>query len=169
MRSGGEARLFLKRYFYSILVRAKSNETSPCTNYYCLWKIHPILFQALKTQIPSNVSYVFAGYRGMLVFLSFDFFHSLSAFQNRPSLLKRSTENISYFKILSIMSYTVGCFPRSKMQNFWTITSHQVIRHHSVQFSRSVVSDSLWPHALQHTRPPCPSPTPRGHSFVFII
>ena len=28
------------------------------------------------------------------------------------------------------------------------------------QFSRSVVSDSLWPHGLQHTRPPCPSPTP---------
>ena len=30
----------------------------------------------------------------------------------------------------------------------------------SVQFSRSVVSDSLGPHGLQHTRPPCPSPTP---------
>ena len=34
----------------------------------------------------------------------------------------------------------------------------------SVQFSRSVVSDSLQPHELQHTRPPCPSPTPRVHS-----
>ena len=30
----------------------------------------------------------------------------------------------------------------------------------SVQFSRSVVSNSLHPHGLQHTRPPCPSPTP---------
>ena len=30
----------------------------------------------------------------------------------------------------------------------------------SGQFSRSVVSDSLRPHELQHTRPPCPSPTP---------
>ena len=30
----------------------------------------------------------------------------------------------------------------------------------SVQFSRSVVSDSLQPHELQHARPPCPSPTP---------
>ena len=29
------------------------------------------------------------------------------------------------------------------------------------QFSHSVVSDSLQPHGLQHTRPPCPSPTPR--------
>ena len=33
----------------------------------------------------------------------------------------------------------------------------------SVQFSRSVVSDSLRPHEPQHTRPPCPSPTPRVH------
>ena len=31
----------------------------------------------------------------------------------------------------------------------------------SVQFSLSVVSNSLQPHGLQHTRPPCPSPTPR--------
>ena len=30
----------------------------------------------------------------------------------------------------------------------------------SVQFSCSVVSDSLWPHWLQHARLPCPSPTP---------
>ena len=29
----------------------------------------------------------------------------------------------------------------------------------SVQFSRSVMSDSLWPHESQHARPPCPSPT----------
>ena len=34
----------------------------------------------------------------------------------------------------------------------------------SVQFSRSVVSDSLRPHESQHTRPPCPSPSPRVHS-----
>ena len=34
----------------------------------------------------------------------------------------------------------------------------------SVQFSCSVVSDSLWPHEPQHTRPPCPSPTPGVYS-----
>ena len=33
----------------------------------------------------------------------------------------------------------------------------------SVQFSRSVVSDSLWPNESQHARPPCPSPTPGVH------
>ena len=32
-----------------------------------------------------------------------------------------------------------------------------------VQFSRSVVSDSLQPHEQQHARPPCPSPTPGVH------
>ena len=34
----------------------------------------------------------------------------------------------------------------------------------SVQFSHSVMSDSLWPCELQHARPPCPSPTPRVYS-----
>ena len=34
----------------------------------------------------------------------------------------------------------------------------------SVQFSHSVMSDSLWPHGLQHARLPYPSPTPRVYS-----
>ena len=34
----------------------------------------------------------------------------------------------------------------------------------SVQFSHSVMSDSLQPHESQHARPPCPSPTPGIHS-----
>ena len=42
--------------------------------------------------------------------------------------------------------------------HFWLIFSA------SVQFSRSVVSDSLRPDESQHTRPPCPSPTPGVHS-----
>ena len=33
-----------------------------------------------------------------------------------------------------------------------------------VQFSHSVMSDSLQPHGLQHARLPCPSPTPRAYS-----
>ena len=36
----------------------------------------------------------------------------------------------------------------------------------SVHFSRSVVSNSLWPHESQHARPPCPSPTPRVYSNI---
>ena len=38
------------------------------------------------------------------------------------------------------------------------------ITNYSVQFSHSVVSDSLQPHESQHARPPCPSPTPRLYS-----
>ena len=41
---------------------------------------------------------------------------------------------------------------------------HMKVQFNSVQFSRSVVSDSLWPHELQHARPPCPSPSPGVHS-----
>ena len=35
---------------------------------------------------------------------------------------------------------------------------------HLVEFSCSVVSDSLWPHGLQHAKLPCPSPTPGAYS-----
>ena len=42
--------------------------------------------------------------------------------------------------------------------------SLEIITKSSVQFSHSVVSDSLQPHGLQHARPPCPSPTPRVYS-----
>ena len=34
-----------------------------------------------------------------------------------------------------------------------------MVEFSSVQFSRSVMLDSLWPHELQHARPPCSSPT----------
>ena len=61
------------------------------------------------------------------------------------------------------------------IQHYWIITGHLYIKQimilhpkiatfSSVQFSHSVVSDSLWPHESQHARPPCPSPTPRVHS-----
>ena len=43
------------------------------------------------------------------------------------------------------------------------LIKENLIHRHSVQFSRSVLSDYLWLHELQHARPPCPSPTPRVH------
>ena len=39
----------------------------------------------------------------------------------------------------------------------------------SVQFSHSVVSDSLQPHGLQHARPPCPSPTRRVYTNSYPL
>ena len=46
------------------------------------------------------------------------------------------------------------------IKNLWYIHTME----YSVQFSRSVVSDSFRAHESQHTRPPCPSPTPGVHS-----
>ena len=54
-----------------------------------------------------------------------------------------------------------GLYPDRAMVGCSTISA---IQFSSVQFSRSVMSDSLRPHELQHARPPCPSPTPRVHS-----
>ena len=48
------------------------------------------------------------------------------------------------------------------IQNFELIFV-QNVSFRSDQISRSVVSDSLRPHESQHTRPPCPSPTPGVH------
>ena len=44
------------------------------------------------------------------------------------------------------------------------LQSYHSVQFSSVQFSRSVASDSLRPHGLQHTRLPCPSPTPGVYS-----
>ena len=47
-------------------------------------------------------------------------------------------------------------FKRKKLE----YSSISINLHMQHQFSCSVVSSSLWYHGLQHTRPPCPSPTP---------
>ena len=62
-----------------------------------------------------------------------------------------------------------SCLENSVDKRAWRATVHGVAKSQtqlsdntfsSVQFSRSVVSNSLRPHELQHARPPCPSPTP---------
>ena len=45
----------------------------------------------------------------------------------------------------------------------WTVFGICCSQFSSVQFSHSVMSDSLRPHEPQHVRPPCPSPTPGVH------
>ena len=61
-------------------------------------------------------------------------------------LLLWQTDSLS----LSLLGNLVNTHER----RIWSITAV------SVQFSCSVLSDSLWPHGLQYTRLPCPSPTP---------
>ena len=45
-----------------------------------------------------------------------------------------------------------------------TLQRISILKTWQVQFSRSAVSNSLWPHGLQHDRLPCPSPTPGAYS-----
>ena len=52
------------------------------------------------------------------------------------------------------ISFSRGCFPPRDQTHISKVSCI------SVQFSRSVVSNSLQPHGPRHTRPPCPSPTP---------
>ena len=73
---------------------------------------------------------------------------------NLDNVLKRRDitlpTKVCLFKAMVFPVFTYGC-------ESWTIKK-------AVQFSCSVVSDSLRPHGLQHARPPCPSPTPRVYS-----
>ena len=77
---------------------------------------------------------------------------------------------VVYVRFLISYLFYIWVFPSGTSGNsiyssvYMSIPTSQFISHHlqfsSVQFSRSVVSNSLQPHESQHTRPPCPSPTP---------
>ena len=57
-----------------------------------------------------------------------------------------------------------SCTPLKFFLNiYFKCVSLPLLQFSSVQISRSVVSNSLRPHELQHARPPCPSPTPGVH------
>ena len=65
--------------------------------------------------------------------------------------------------VLGFCYFLLGCCFHEH-SNFAKMYQVYVIRSSSVQFSHSVVSNSLRPHELQHARPPCPSPTPTVYS-----
>ena len=75
---------------------------------------------------------------------------------------KKGNDVLLYYeKILSLWTWEgLGKLPNSLHHVLWTLDWYNRLVY---QFSRSVVSDSLRPHESQHTRPPCPSPTPRVH------
>ena len=65
------------------------------------------------------------------------------------------------FLLFNMLSRLVITFlPRSKCLLISWLQSPSAVIFGSVQFSCSVVSNSLQPHESQHARPPCPSPTP---------
>ena len=78
------------------------------------------------------------------------FFLSLSYCYNQPY------QKLTLFKTY-LISLFHGAMVMEALQNLEDGIFHLSL---SVQFSHSVVSDSLRPHELQHTRPPCPSSTP---------
>ena len=64
-----------------------------------------------------------------------------------------------------LTSITLFFFLVMRTSEIYSLSNFQyTAQYHSVQFSRSVMSDSLRPHELQHARPPYPSPTPGVHS-----
>ena len=70
--------------------------------------------------------------------------------------------------LIGCSSFFWLCLLNSKPLNFQPLGPFFLlpsIQFSSVQFSRSVMSDSLWHHESQHARPPCPSPTPGVYSY----
>ena len=75
------------------------------------------------------------------------FFHSFCFHLDRCFIVGRNREEHTVQPLLPLLHHETGVLDKLS----------------SVQFSRSVVSDSLRPHESQHARPPCPSPTPGVH------
>ena len=65
-----------------------------------------------------------------------------------------------FLHIMLYRNFMHGLWIRLKKGVKWKVYTWMFT---SVQFSHSVVSDSLRPHESQHARPPCPSPTPGVH------
>ena len=76
--------------------------------------------------------------------------------QRQQQKLKQHEFKHQHFKIFLVQN--------SFFSSFLSCEIKYQVQFSSVQFSRSVVSDSLQPHELQHARPPCPSSTPGVHS-----
>ena len=77
--------------------------------------------------------------------------------QRRPWVFKKDYGDFPDSPVVETLISNAGV-------QFWSLVrelrSHMPVAK-SVKISHSVMSDSLWPHESQHTRPPCLSPTPR--------
>jgi len=95
----------------------------------------------------------------------------LQHYSSKASVLQRSAFFIvqlshPYMTTDKTIALTRWTFVGKVMSLLFNMLSRLVITflpRSSVQFSRSVVSNSLQPHERQHARPPCPSPTPGVH------
>ena len=101
------------------------------------------------------------------------YFHSLWSWQNAYKTFMSLSQRHRFYDYKTKMSLYHNLFIQLIQRIFYIpdtlLGSEDIIINKtevfsSVQFSRPVVSDSLWPHESQHTRPPCPLPTPRDYS-----
>ena len=84
--------------------------------------------------------------------------------KNKFREVKLKTVSLVHFQVLQAKNVYLGSKTCNSEHTDSSSIFKQCLQFSSVQFSRSVMSDSLRPHESQHTRPPCPSPTPGVHS-----
>ena len=72
-------------------------------------------------------------------------------------------------RITFLLSHICWPLAKAEVERDTQETPPRAGQFSSVQFSRSVVSNSLRPHKPQHARPPCPSPTPRVYPKLMSI
>ena len=78
--------------------------------------------------------------------------------QNKKAFLVNLVGLWRILQVVTFTSYSIKLPSNYKKKVCLAIT--KICSQSSVRFSRSVMSNSLWPHGLQHTRLPCPSPNP---------
>ena len=117
--------------------------------------------EEMQKRVTSSILYLYATTILCFFFICIIIFKIFLANQ-------RLWEITDYPKVILLVSsgitILIGSFG---LQRCIFLQLHQVVRKvqfSSIQFSHSVVSNSLQPHESQHARPPCPSPTPGVHS-----
>ena len=90
-------------------------------------------------------------------------FKSWIHFYIKVFVLKFLLNFVFHFYCLLFFYFLFWNLAFEKNRKNTSVSLHIPFISSNVQFSCSVVSDSLWPHKSQHVRPPCPSPTPGVH------
>ena len=123
----------------------KCTDACMLSDFHCVWLIVTIWTVALQACLS-------------LVFSRQEYWHGLPC----PLLGNLSDLGMEPQSLISL-ALASWYFTTSTTQEA-SYTSHQLQQNtysSCIPFNHSIVSDSLWPHGLQHNRPPCLSPTPR--------
>ena len=128
----------------------------------CYFLLYNLCESVIHTHIFNCVEYLVPNSRFSLVtyFIHSSYFKFLTIIkQELSSVMSNSLRPLGWYSPWNTPGQNtgVGTVPFSR-------GSSQPRDLSPFQFSRSVMSNSLWPHGLQHARLPCPSPTPRAYS-----